>query len=347
MSLPFVAIIGRPNVGKSTLFNRIIGRSLAVVDDLPGITRDRNVATVDWAGSSFHLVDTGGWVPEGMDGMERRILDQVLRALDDCDLVLFVVDAQAGLEPHDWEIARRLMERGAPCLLVANKVDADRWEGDVGEFARLGFDGTPIGISAQVGRNVGDLLDLIIARIPRHDPGDAEDGIRIAVLGRPNVGKSSIVNRLLGEERMIVDDVAGTTRDAIDAPFRYHGRGMVLVDTAGIRRKLEAQPDFAHAANLVVQRDIVRENIQVIAGSRTAGQHQFGGGEFGADIYALGAQPGPNGIQRHQPIKQFVILAARHGARQRLVHVMMRIDQPRQHHVAGQVKHFVGGLRQG
>ncbi len=265
MKLPVVAIVGRPNVGKSTLFNRIAGRGLAVVDDMPGITRDRHYARVEWAGRDFHLVDTGGWIPRGRVEIDRRILDQVLRALDECDLVLFLVDAIAGLQPHDIEIARELQKRGRDLILVANKVDSDRREADAAEFASLGLDGTPWSISAMQGRGLGEMLDEIIRKLPRPE-GEQDDpeAIRIAVMGRPNVGKSSLVNRLLGEERMIVDDVPGTTRDAVDTPFRYHSRPMVLVDTAGLRRKLSAQPDFEFYATLRAIRSLETANVALL-----------------------------------------------------------------------------------
>lgn len=267
MSLPVVAIVGRPNVGKSTLFNRFLGKVLAVVDDAPGITRDRHMARVEWNGRPFYLVDTGGWVPEGADGMEKRIIGQVLKAVEACDLVLFVVDARSGLQPHDAAIGRAILERGIRPLLVVNKVDSQALEADAGEFASLGIGEALWPVSAMEGRGIGDLLDEVVAKIPRRPtmPADVEAGaIRIAVLGRPNVGKSSIVNRLLGEERVIVDDQPGTTRDAIDAPFRFHGREMVLVDTAGIRRKLASQPDYEFYATLRAARALESADVALL-----------------------------------------------------------------------------------
>jgi GTPase len=265
MSLPIVAIIGRPNVGKSTLFNRIFGRQLAVVDDLPGITRDRLVRRVEWTGRDFELVDTGGWVPDGAEPMEQRIVEQVFHALDECDLILLVVDSRAGLQPDDEEIARRLRSRGRPFLLVANKVDSEKLEADAAEFAGLGFDGEIWAISAAEGRGIGELLDEVVRRIPVRGNAEEEPGtIRIAVMGRPNVGKSSIVNRLLGEERVIVDNAPGTTRDSIDAPFRYHGRRMVLVDTAGLRRKLGSQPNYEFYATLRATRSLDSADVAIL-----------------------------------------------------------------------------------
>jgi GTP-binding protein len=265
MSLPVVAIVGRPNVGKSTLFNRVLGKTLAVVDDVPGITRDRLYAQVDWAGKDFNLVDTGGWVPAGSEAMDQRILHQVLRALEECDLVIFLVDVRDGIQTHDEEIARHLHRLGIPCILAANKVDSERLEPATGEFASLGLGGTPIGVSAISGRGLGELLDRVVEAIPTRVPSrDAGDAIRIAVLGRPNVGKSSIVNRLLGEERMIVHDAPGTTRDAIDTPFRYHGRAMVVVDTAGIRKKLSSHPDFEFYATLRAIRSLDAADVALL-----------------------------------------------------------------------------------
>jgi GTPase len=265
MSLPVVAIVGRPNVGKSTLFNRILGKGLAVVDDTPGITRDRHYAMVDWAGHTFHLVDTGGWVPEGTEPMEKRIFEQVARALEECDVVLFLVDAREGLTPGDERIARELRQRSTNLILVANKVDSVHLEADAVEFASLGLDGSPWSISAMEGRGLGDLLDEVTLRLPaRAAPVEDEDVIRVAILGRPNVGKSSLANRLLGEDRMIVDDVPGTTRDAIEANLRYHGRKMVLVDTAGIRRKLGSQPNYEFYAMLRAVRSIDTADVVLL-----------------------------------------------------------------------------------
>jgi GTP-binding protein len=223
------------------------------------------MARVDWTGQDFQLVDTGGWVPEGADPMEKRILEQVLHALDECDLVMLVVDARAGLQPDDAEIARRLRERGRTFVLVANKVDSQRLEAHAAEFAGLGFDGPVWPISAMEGRGIGELLDEVVRRIPsRASTEEERDIIRIAVMGRPNVGKSSLVNRLLGEDRVIVDDVPGTTRDSIDAPFRYHGRQMIVVDTAGLRRKLGSQPNYEFYATLRATRSLEAADVAIL-----------------------------------------------------------------------------------
>lgn len=276
LALPAVAIIGRPNVGKSTLFNRLVGRRLAVVDDLPGITRDRLAARSEWNGREFHVVDTGGWVPEADETMDGAILAQVMHALEACDLVVFLVDARAGLHPHDRVIAHELFKLRVPCVLAANKADHEGVDADAAEFTSLGFERV-FPISAQEGRGTGDLLDELLRKIDedhatqvretserRRTSLGAEEGIRVAVVGRPNVGKSSLVNCLLGEDRMIVDNRPGTTRDAVDSPLRYHGEDLVLVDTAGIRRRLGSQPQFEFYATLRAMRAIDRSDVAVL-----------------------------------------------------------------------------------
>jgi len=270
-SLPVVAIIGRPNVGKSTLFNRLIGVRLAVVDDTPGVTRDRLVRRAEWNGMEFHIVDTGGWVPEADEAMDHRILQQVMEAVRICDLVLFVVDVRAGVQPHDKEIARELHKLEVPVLLVGNKADHEKLDADAAEFHELGWERVHP-ISAAEGRGVADLLDVAVETLretpPRAIPSRAglggDEGIRVALVGRPNVGKSSLANLLLGEERMIVDSQPGTTRDAVDATFRYHGRDLVLVDTAGIRRRLANQPAYEFYATLRAMRALERSDVAVL-----------------------------------------------------------------------------------
>ncbi|MEZ4653984.1 MAG: ribosome biogenesis GTPase Der [Candidatus Eisenbacteria bacterium] len=266
-----VAVVGRPNVGKSTLFNRLIGARLAVVDDTPGVTRDRLVRRADWNGLEFHLVDTGGWVPEADDVMDHRILEQVLEAVRICDLVLFVVDVRAGVQPHDRVIARELFKLDLPVLLAGNKADHDRLDADALEFLELGWE-TIFPIAAAEERGVADLLDAAVARLRSAPPRSVntraglggENGVRVTLVGRPNVGKSSLANLLLGEERMIVDNQPGTTRDAVDAPFRYHGHDLILVDTAGMRRRVESQPAYEFYATLRAMRALDRSDIAVL-----------------------------------------------------------------------------------
>lgn len=271
MSLPTVAIIGRPNVGKSSLFNRFLKKKLAVVDPQSGVTRDRNYSECDWAGREFRLVDTGGMVPDTRDAMEQAILDQSEFAIHEADLVLLVVDAQVGIDQADQRLARLMHKAGKNCLLVANKVDNEGQGLELYDFARLGLD-EPVPVSATVGLGVGDLLDEIIARLPvPESDADASDIIRVALVGRPNVGKSSFINQLLGEERHIVSDMAGTTRDAVDTPFELDGRKYVMVDTAGLRRSYKVRENIEFYTNLRVIRAIESCDVAVIMVDAVAG----------------------------------------------------------------------------
>ncbi|MEI6401629.1 MAG: ribosome biogenesis GTPase Der [Actinomycetota bacterium] len=251
--LATVVVVGRPNVGKSTLFNRIIGSQEAIVEDRPGVTRDRHESEAEWLGNRFALVDTGGWMPQGNE-LEEKVSRQVEAAVRAADLVLFVVDASVGVTDDDSAIAIWLRRTGRPILVVANKADNDRREADRWEFLSLGL-GDPVPVSALHGRRAGDLLDEVIARLPadrvgRDDepadewevsdnelaPGDQAPP-RVAIVGRPNVGKSTLFNRLVGEDRSIVHDMAGTTRDAIDTLVETPDGPIVFVDTAGMRKR--------------------------------------------------------------------------------------------------------------
>lgn len=265
MSIPLVAIVGQPNVGKSSLFNRFMKKKLAVVDSQPGVTRDRNYSLCDWAGVSFSLVDTGGLVPESKNEMEKLIYDQTAFAINEANLVLFLVDAQLGIDQVDKRIARDILKAGVPCILVANKVDSDKFEPDIYEFMKLGL-GEPWPVSAAVGLGIGELLDELVSRLPpRIAPPESELGtIRVAVVGRPNVGKSSYINKLLGEERLIVSPVAGTTRDAVDTPFEYDNRRYVLVDTAGLRRKYKVRENIEFYTNLRTIRTIESCDVAIV-----------------------------------------------------------------------------------
>lgn len=236
---PVAAIVGRPNVGKSTLFNRIIGGMVAIVEDTPGVTRDRLYFDAEWLGRKFTLIDTGGIeFKEETKPLSAMMKKQAEIAVEESDVVILIVDAKTGLTPDDHLIARQLRKSGKPVLLVVNKVENFAvFPAEAYEFLSLGF-GDPIPISAVHGLNIGDLLDAIVNRLPEDTAEDYDpDIVKIAVIGRPNVGKSSIVNMLIGEERVIVSDIPGTTRDAIDTPFSYEGRNYTLIDTAGIRRK--------------------------------------------------------------------------------------------------------------
>jgi len=244
MAIPVVVIIGRPNVGKSTFFNRVLGERRAVVDDRPGITRDRNAVRAEWTGRAFLLVDTGGFLPAASEGRDAEVRRQAEMAIGLAAAVVFMVDAHTGATDLDAAIAQNLRRQDRPALLVVNKVDKPL-DPIVHDFHRLGL-GEPIGISAEGGTGIGDLLDRIVALLPEPTGEDAEPAARIAIVGRPNVGKSSLTNALLGEERMIVEPKPGTTLDPIDSPWRTPVGEFVLVDTAGIRRqsRFDDQSEF-------------------------------------------------------------------------------------------------------
>lgn len=269
LDIPVVALVGRPNVGKSALFNRIVGANTAIVSDEAGTTRDRHFTRAEWAGHHFWLVDTGGLVEDPNLPMDVEIRRQVEQAIAEADVLLFVVDALAGLHPSDARIAEMLRTSGKPWLLVANKVDKPQ-STDYYEFFNLGA-GDPYPVSAVNGHGSGDLLDEVTKRLPQSEP-DEEDSMKIAVIGRPNVGKSSIVNRLLGEDRLVVSEIAGTTRDAIDTPMRYHGRTFVFIDTAGLRRQSRVEDGIEFYSSLRTRRAIERADICVLVVDATEGQ---------------------------------------------------------------------------
>ena len=261
--LPLVAVVGRPNVGKSTFFNRVIGGTTAVVDDLPGVTRDRREAETTWNGVAFVLVDTGGLVPGTKDSMEDAIRQQVEVALESSALILFLIDAREGLTELDRDIAETLRAHADRVILVANKVEGPEQETLALEGAELGF-GSPRTISGQHGREVGDLLDEIVKRIPKKATDETDDAIRFTLVGRPNVGKSSLANRLLGEPRLIVHPEAGTTRDAIDVPFRFDGTDFVLIDTAGLRRRSHVVTGIEYYSALRTQKSLERSDVVLL-----------------------------------------------------------------------------------
>ena len=272
MSKPTVAIVGRPNVGKSTLFNRILGGRPAIVSDRPGTTRDRHFGDADWQGRRFWLVDTGGLVPESPDSMDRAIRQQVEFALAESDVILFLVDGREGVTPLDQQIAERLRRAGRPVLLAVNKLDDLERSTAHFDFFELGF-GDPIGVSAAVGKGSGDLLDALVDRLPPFDPAEAEDTIDVAVVGRPNVGKSSLINRLLGQERHLVTPDAGTTRDAIDSLLRYGGNNLNFIDTAGLRRRAKVEDDLEFYSTLRTERAIERAQVCILVVDATLGLH--------------------------------------------------------------------------
>lgn len=238
MSRPIVAIIGRPNVGKSTLFNALAGERISIVKDYPGVTRDRIYADVTWLDKQFTMIDTGGIEPDSKDEMLSYMRQQAEIAIETCDVIIFLVDVRQGLVDSDSKVADMIRRSGKPCVLVVNKVDSfDKLMPDVYEFYNLGI-GEPFPISASSKLGLGDMLDEVISHFTSGNTQEAEDERpRIAIVGKPNVGKSSIINKLLGENRVIVSNIAGTTRDAIDTPFKRNGKEYVLIDTAGLRRK--------------------------------------------------------------------------------------------------------------
>ncbi len=240
-----VAIVGRPNVGKSTLFNRLAGRRIAIEEPTPGITRDRVYADCEWRGKRFTLIDTGGLQTEG-GNLEREIVRQVEFAIEEADVIVFLVDAKDGLAGFDHEIAEMLRRTGKPVIVTANKVDSRRREEAVPEFYALAL-GEVIGVSAAHGLMVDDLLDRIWEHLPETEPmPEGEEVVRIAIVGRPNVGKSSLLNAILGEDRAVVDNSPGTTRDSIDTPYQWRDRSLVLIDTAGVRRKSKVTQAFEY-----------------------------------------------------------------------------------------------------
>jgi GTP-binding protein len=260
---PTVAIVGRPNVGKSTLFNRLIGRREAIVDGRPGVTRDRNFGAADWAGRRFWLVDTGGLIPQAEDSLNQAIRTQVQLAVAESDVVLFVVDVEEGVHPADLEIARYLRKAGRPVILVANKADQLPVDSRHLAFYELGL-GDPFPVSAAVGKSSGDLLDGVVALLPdAGDPVEAQ-AIAVAVVGRPNVGKSSLVNRLLGSERLVVAAEPGTTRDAIDTPLQFGDHTLVFIDTAGLRKRSKVDDDIEFYSTLRTARAIERAAVCVL-----------------------------------------------------------------------------------
>ncbi len=236
MAKPLVAIVGRPNVGKSTFFNRIIGKRVAIVEDTPGVTRDRIYGDAEWLDYHFTLIDTGGIEPMKEDIISQQMRRQAELAIETADVIVFLVDGREGLTASDLEVADLLRRSKKPIVLGVNKVDHPKYADAEYEFYELGI-GKPVIISSEQGLGLGDLLDEVVRYFPRMGAGENPDVTNVAVVGRPNVGKSSLVNALLGSERTIVSDIPGTTRDSIDSPFRWNGKDYVLVDTAGIRRK--------------------------------------------------------------------------------------------------------------
>ena len=267
--LPLVAIVGRPNVGKSTLFNRLVGERRSIVGDEPGITRDRIYGESEWAGRRFSLVDTGGIVPDDDEVIPAHIFRQAEFAITEAVILLWIVDARAGATPLDEELARHLRSTGKTVLVAANKVDAAKLEALAGEFHRFGFEDV-LPISAENSDGVAELLDALVERLPPAEAADTEESeegsreVRLAIVGRPNVGKSSILNRLVGDERVIVSPVAGTTRDAVDTVLEAEGHTFRLIDTAGIRRKGKTAEMAEKLSVVMARRSLERADVAVV-----------------------------------------------------------------------------------
>jgi len=259
-----IAIVGRPNVGKSTLFNRLIGGRHAIVDDKPGVTRDRNYGTFEWQGKEFTVIDTGGFVPDSRNIFEQAIREQAQYAVDEADAIVLVVDGSAGVHPVDEELSNILRKKSKQVLLAVNKVDDAKHEKNVGQFFELGFENV-IGISAQLGRCTGDLLDKVTTLVPDGKISEEASAERkVAVIGKPNVGKSSFVNLLLGENRSIVTDVPGTTRDSVDSHLKFQGEKIILIDTAGLRKKSKIKESVEFFSALRTFQSVERCNVAIV-----------------------------------------------------------------------------------
>lgn len=248
MALPIVTLVGRTNVGKSTLFNHLVGKRKSITEDISGVTRDRIVDKAEWQNKEFLMVDTGGIDISSKDMMNLEIRGQVEKALLETDLILFVVDGKEGMNPHDVDIANEIRKYNKPVIIVANKVDNMKMPDDLYDFYSFGFDDLYM-ISAEQAKGLGDLLDAVVSYIDFSKYEGLEDETRIAIIGKPNAGKSSLVNLLLNEDRMIVTNVAGTTRDAVDSYWQYNDHNYVLIDTAGLRRKSKVKENVEYYAN--------------------------------------------------------------------------------------------------
>ncbi|MBE5901932.1 MAG: ribosome biogenesis GTPase Der [Lachnospiraceae bacterium] len=272
MSKPVVAIVGRPNVGKSTLFNAIAGERIAIVQDTPGVTRDRIYADVTWLDHAFTMIDTGGIEPESKDIILSQMREQAEIAISTADVIVFITDVHQGLIDSDAKVADMLRKSGKPVVLVVNKVDDfKKYMPDVYEFYNLGI-GDPIPVSAASRLGIGDLLDEIVKDFPEGAEGEEEDERpKVAIIGKPNVGKSSLINKLCGESRVIVSDIAGTTRDAIDTDIKYDGREYVFIDTAGIRRKNKIKEEIEHYSIIRAVAAVERADVVLLVIDATEG----------------------------------------------------------------------------
>lgn len=281
--VPLVAIVGRPNVGKSRLFNRLTGTRFAIVEDMPGVTRDRQYGEAVWFKRRFQVVDTGGFEPESIDELLIQMREQAHLAIDEADIIVFMVDGQTGLIPADREIATMLRRTKKPILTVVNKIDGDRHDENVHEFYEMGVGDTLHGISAEHGRGISDFMDELLELVPKQeDEEETDEGlIRVAVIGKPNAGKSSLVNRLLGEERLLTSDVPGTTRDAINTYVETADQRYLFIDTAGVRRKRSISQrvekySVVHSFKAVDRADVVVYMLDATEGVTTQDQRLAG-----------------------------------------------------------------------
>ena len=264
-SLPLIAVVGRPNVGKSTLFNRLIGQRRSIVSDEPGITRDRIYGTVSWHGRTYEIVDTGGIIPGEESEIPVRIFEQAQIAIDNAALVFLIVDGRTSITAPDQELARLLRRTGKPIFLVVNKIDSAKQAGETSEFYRLGIDHV-FPVSAEHGRGITELLDEVAISIPAPEESeeDAVGEIRVAIIGRPNVGKSTLLNKLVGQERSMVSPIAGTTRDAVDIVIRHDDLTIRFVDTAGIRRKGKTELKAEKLSVVMARRHLERSDVAIL-----------------------------------------------------------------------------------
>ncbi len=288
MSKPIVAIVGRPNVGKSTLFNALAGENISIIKDTPGVTRDRIYADVEWLNTAFTLIDTGGIEPDSSDVILSQMRDQAQIAIDTADVILFMTDVKQGLVDSDSKVADMLRRSHKPVVLVVNKVDSYQKEmAEVYEFYNLGI-GDPHPISAANRTGLGDLLDEVMKHFGEQQMAEEEnDRPRIAIVGKPNVGKSSLVNKLLGEQRLIVSDIAGTTRDAVDATVKWQDREYVFIDTAGLRRKNKIKEDLERYSIIRTVTAVERADVVVLLIDATEGVTEQDAKIMGSDFFAL------------------------------------------------------------